>query len=160
MAVLHSLCGKMAAGKSTLARRLAAEQSAILICEDIWLQRLYPVEIATFDDYLQCAARLQKVVGPHVIDLLRAEVSVVMDFPANIPAARAWHAALAATAGARHVLHFVDTPDDRCLTRLHQRNRELPEGAMVMSDEQFVAISRLFQRPDAAEGLDIVVYNR
>ena len=39
-ATLHFMCGKMAAGKTTLSKRLEKEYNAVLICEDIWLQRL------------------------------------------------------------------------------------------------------------------------
>lgn len=79
-ATLHFLCGKMAAGKSTLARQLARDHDAVLIGEDLWLQRLFPVEISTFDDYLRCSERLKRVVGPHVSGLLRHGISVVLDF--------------------------------------------------------------------------------
>ena len=39
---LHMICGKIAAGKSTLARRLADQPNTILISEDVWLSTLYP----------------------------------------------------------------------------------------------------------------------
>lgn len=151
-AVLHFMCGKMAAGKTTLARRLAEEHGALLICEDLWLQRLYPVEIAGFADYLQYSQRLQQVIGPHVTHLLRHGLSVVMDFPANIPASRQWMRSLFEAAGAGHVLHFVDTPVQRCLQQLEKRNHERPEGSMPMSEADFHAISALFQPPTAEEG--------
>src|SRR5690349_15960107 len=44
-AVLHMVCGKIGAGKSTLTQRLATEPKTILISEDDWLARLYPNEI-------------------------------------------------------------------------------------------------------------------
>jgi len=40
---LHFMCGKAGAGKSTLAQALAIEHNAILICEDVWMARLFPV---------------------------------------------------------------------------------------------------------------------
>ena len=42
---LHFLCGKMAAGKSTLARELAHEHQAVLLEEDHFLAALFPGEI-------------------------------------------------------------------------------------------------------------------
>ena len=50
---LHFFCGKMASGKSTLARSLAEEYNAVLIAEDVWLSQLFPEEINLFDDYLK-----------------------------------------------------------------------------------------------------------
>ncbi|WP_236528118.1 AAA family ATPase, partial [Pseudomonas syringae] len=38
---LHLLCGKIASGKSTLAKSIATKHSAILLSEDQWLSRLY-----------------------------------------------------------------------------------------------------------------------
>jgi predicted kinase len=150
---LHFLCGKAGAGKSTVARDLAAGERAILLCEDVWLARLYGEEMKTFDDYRRFAQRLRTVVGPFAIDLLRARCNVVLDFPANTRAARAWFRALADEAGAAHVLHFVDSPDATCLERIGERNVERPEGSHHLSPEQFAAISASFEPPGAGEGL-------
>lgn len=155
---LHLMCGKMAAGKTTLARRLASEHQAVLIAEDLWLQRLFGQEIETFEDYRKYAARLKTVVGPHVQDLLRAGLSVVMDFPANIPATRLWLRSLFEAASAEHVLHFVDTPNTRCLEQLARRNRELPEGSKRMTEAEFEAITALFVPPAPDEGFNIRLY--
>ncbi len=157
---LHFMCGKIAAGKSTLSRQLAAQHGAVLICEDIWLQQLYPTEIRGFDEYLPYARRLKAVVAPHVLQLLRAGVSVVLDFPANVPAQRAWFRSLLddAGAGVGHVMHFVDTPHARCIEQLYQRNRDKPPGSMAMSVEQFEAISALFVPPAPDEGFTVRTY--
>ena len=56
---LHFLCGKIAAGKSTLAATLAAQPGTLLISEDHWLAALYPGEIQGVADYARCAARLR-----------------------------------------------------------------------------------------------------
>lgn len=157
-ATLHFLCGKMAAGKTTLSRRLAAEHQALLICEDLWLQRMYPVEIATFEDYLLYSERLKTVVAPHVTELLAKGLSVVMDFPANVPAARLWVRSIFEAANANHLLHFVNTPNERCIEQLQKRNREKPEGSMEMTVEQFEYVTSLFIAPQEAEGFRIQEY--
>ena len=68
---LHFLCGKIAAGKSTLAKALAAEHRAVVLSEDEWLPLLYPDELLTIPDYVRCSTRLKTVVGPLVRDLLK-----------------------------------------------------------------------------------------
>lgn len=157
-ATLHFLCGKMAAGKTTLSRQLAAEHQAVLICEDLWLQRMYPVEITTFEDYLHYSERLKTLVAPHVTELLSKDVSVVMDFPANVPVARLWVRSIFEAANANHLLHFVNTPNERCIEQLQKRNREKPEGSMEMTVEQFEYVTSLFIAPQEAEGFRIQVY--
>jgi len=74
-ATLHLLCGKIAAGKSTLAATLADAQGTVLISEDHWLARLYPGEIGDIADYARAARRLCDAIGPHIRALLRAAVS-------------------------------------------------------------------------------------
>jgi predicted kinase len=155
---LHFLCGKMAAGKTTLARHLSSEQNAVLVCEDSWLQRLYPGEITDFDSYLYYSARLKSVVGPHVEAMLKHGVSVVLDYPANTLRARAWVRGIFEAAQADHVLHFVDTPNERCLEQLGRRNQEKPDGSVEMSAELFEAITGFFVAPEAYEGFKVRVY--
>jgi predicted kinase len=41
VSTLYLLCGKIAAGKSTLARRLAARPATLLISEDHWTSNLF-----------------------------------------------------------------------------------------------------------------------
>lgn len=156
---LHFLCGKMAAGKSTLAHKLAETHGGILISEDLWLQRLYPEEIRTFEDYVKYSRRLKAVAGPHVEELLRHGMSVVLDFPANVPVTREWIRGIFERADVPHLLHFVDTSNEGCLARLAKRNRELPEGSMEMSEEAFHAITALFIAPTEAEGFTIRRYS-
>ena len=103
---LHLLCGKIAAGKSTLARRLAAAPATVLIGEDQWLSTLFPGEIATLEDYVRCSGRLGEAMSPHVEALLKAGLSVVLDFPANTVRRRKWMRGIfeAAERGARAAL--------------------------------------------------------
>lgn len=157
-ACLHLFCGKAGAGKSTLARRVATAESAVLICEDVWLARLYGDQMHTFEDYRRLALRLRTVVEPLALDLLRAGCKVVLDFPANSTAARAWLRTLIEQSGARHVLHFVDSADTTCLERIEQRNVERPEGSHHLTPEQFAHISTFFEPPSPQEGFEIRRY--
>ena len=87
-ATLHLMCGKIASGKSTLAKTLAVQHSAILLSEDKWLASLYPGAINSVTDYTGYSLRIRSVLGPLVVDMLECGVSVVLDFPANTIASR------------------------------------------------------------------------
>jgi predicted kinase len=50
---LFFLCGKMAAGKSTLARQLAARQDAMLFEQDHWVETLFPNMIVNVATYIE-----------------------------------------------------------------------------------------------------------
>lgn len=154
-ACLHFFCGKAGAGKSTVAKSLAAAEQAILISEDVWLVRLYGDQMHTFDDYKRFSQRLKAVVGPLAIELLQSGRAVVLDFPANTKATRAWFRSLVDASGADHVLHFVDSADATCLARIAQRNVERPEGSHHLTPEQFATISSWFEAPAEEEGFRV-----
>ena len=47
--VLYLLCGKIAAGKSTLAGKLAARPATVLISEDHWNSNLFADELKSIE---------------------------------------------------------------------------------------------------------------
>jgi predicted kinase len=83
-------CGKMAAGKSTLARELAQRENAVLLAQDEFLDRLFPHEITDIPGFVKCSSRLRNALGTHVCALLSKGISGVLDFPGNTKAQRAW----------------------------------------------------------------------
>ncbi|MBX9942462.1 MAG: ATP-binding protein [Reyranella sp.] len=154
---LHMLCGKIAAGKSTLARRLADAPATLLISEDYWLARLHGEEQRTVDDYIRNSRRLRDAMGGHVEALLGAGLSVVLDFPANTVASRRWMRGICDSAGVGHRLHFLDVPDDVCRARLQARNAA-GTHEFAASDAEFEVITGYFQPPSPEEGFTVIVH--
>jgi predicted kinase len=157
MASLHMLCGKIAAGKSTLAAELARQPNTILISEDFWMATLYPGEILTIDDYSKHSARLCAAMAPHIVQLLQSGVSVVLDFQANTLRRRAWMRGIVDQSGAAHQLHHLDMSDEVCLARLHKRNAAGTHEYAV-TDAEFEQFTRYFVAPTPDEGFDVVVH--
>jgi predicted kinase len=153
---LHLVCGKIAAGKSSLCARLAQAPATVLVSEDFWLKRLYGDEMKTVADYARVSAKLRTVMGPHLADLLRTGVNVVLDFPANTMAVRAWMKRIAEEAEAMPLLHWLDVPDEVCRERLRRRNAE---GAhdFAAGDADFDLITRYFQPPLPEEGFQMIL---
>lgn len=156
---LHLLVGKICAGKSTLAAELGQAPGTVVVSEDAWLSALFGDEMRTVADYVRCSAKLRVAMEPHLIALLRAGLSVVLDFPANTPATRVWMRGLFEKAGCRHRLHFLDVPDEVCKLRLQRRNAD-GTHAFTVSDEEFDRILSHFVAPGDDEGFEIVVYPR
>jgi predicted kinase len=154
--ILHLACGKIAAGKSTLCGRLAAAPATVLISEDEWTKRLFGDEMRDVADYVRVSARLRAAMGPHVSRLLAAGLDVVLDFPGNTKATRAFWKVVAEAAGARLALHWLDVPDDVCRERLHVRNAEGTHDFAGVTDAQFDLITSRFEPPSPDEGLDVV----
>jgi predicted kinase len=157
-ATLHLLCGKIAAGKSTLARALAAQPSTVLISLDDWLSSLYPTENNSLEDFVRLTGRLRSVMGPHVAAVLRQGVSVVLDFPANTKAWREWMRSIIDRAGVAHELHVLDVPDALCKARLRQRNAS-GEHPYELDDATYELFTRHFVPPSADEGFHLVIHS-
>lgn len=154
-ATLHMLCGKIAAGKSTLAHSLLQEAKTILISEDRWLSLLFRDEIRSVADYARCAGRLREAMGGHVSALLRSGLSVVLDFPANTVANRQWMRGVFEQAGADHRLHYLDVPDAVCKARLHRRNAAGSHD-FAATDAEYEMITAYFVPPAVSEGFTII----
>ncbi len=82
-AKLLFVCGKMAAGKSTLSRELAARENAVLLVQDEFLERLFPVEIVDIPSFVKYSSRVRDALAPHIRSLLSKGISVMLDFPGN-----------------------------------------------------------------------------
>ncbi len=155
---LHCFCGKAASGKSTLAQQLAAGEGTVLMAEDVWLTRLFPDEIGDLKDYVTYSKRLRSALQDHIVQLLRQGVSVVLDFPGNTLQQRAWFRSLIQEAACDHTLHYIDASDALCKRQLHQRNQDLPDGNVPLTDEAFDLVTSYFQAPDDDEGFHVRPY--
>src|SRR5215471_9667592 len=102
---LYLLCGKIAAGKTTLARQLAARPATLLISEDHWTSTLFAGDLKTIEDYARLSTRLRAAMAPHIVAILRQGLSVVLDFAANTVKQRAWAKSVIETAQVPHELH-------------------------------------------------------
>ena len=155
---LFLLCGKIAAGKSTLARRLAARPRTLLISEDHWTSNLFADDLRTMDDYARFSARLRAAMGPHVVDILRQGLSVVLDFPANTGKTRNWMRSMIAGANAAHDLHLLDVPDAICKQRLQARNAA-GQHPFSVSKAEYEQFTSHFVPPAPEEGFNVIVHH-
>ncbi|MEM6384844.1 MAG: ATP-binding protein [Pseudomonadota bacterium] len=154
---LYLLCGKVAAGKSTLAAKLAAEDNTLLISEDEWLAALFADEMHTPKDYSKCATKLRAAMAPHIVQLLNSGMSVVLDFQANTVESRQWMRGLIDQTGVDHDLHLLVPPDELCLARLRKRN-DSGLHPFSVTEEQFHLIGAYFSPPTPDEGFNLVVH--
>ena len=152
---LHMICGKIAAGKSTLAASLEQHRRTVRLSEDSWLATLYSDQMESFQDYLRVSSKLQTIMTPHVTELLQAGLSVVLDFPANTRNQRAWMREVIDRSGADHQMHLLLTPDAVCLDRLRARNAD-GTHPFAATEAQFEQMSRHFSPPTEAEGFTLI----
>lgn len=164
---LYFFCGKMAAGKSTLAKRIAIKEAAILISEDEWLTAFYPTEIKSFQDYLVFSLRLKPILFAHVRQLLQSGISVVMDFPANTLAQREWFEMLLSSQEQfdsaltnkliPHKLLYLKATDQKCLKQLQKRRIEEPKRNLFDTEKVFNQVTHYFEAPTSVEPFNIQI---
>ena len=159
-AKLIFLCGKMATGKSTLARDLAVRENAVLLVQDDFLNALFPGEITDIPAFVDRYTRLRNALAPHICVLLSKGISVVLDFAAATKTQRVWFRELIERTHVEHELHFVDAPDAVCKTQLRNRSRGLPAGTRWTTEEDFEAINTYFQPPSEDEKFNVVRHER
>jgi predicted kinase len=154
---LYLLCGKIAAGKTTLARRLAAHPGTMPISEDHWTSNLFADDLRTIDDYTRYSARLRAAMGPHIVDIIRQGLSIVLDFQANTVRVRSRMRSLIDQSSAAHELHLLDVPDVICKQRLRERNAG-GEHPFHVSEAEYDLFMSYFVPPAPSEGFNVIVH--
>ncbi|GAA3680555.1 AAA family ATPase [Yimella lutea] len=136
------VCGLPGSGKTTLARRLAAERSAVRLCPDEWLEQLGQ---SIWD--IAARARVEALQRGLLEDLLALGVSVVLEWGTWARSERVELRDLARSHGARVELVYLDAPDEELHRRITERGRE--DRAITLEDLQ--TWRGLFEIPSAAE---------
>jgi predicted kinase len=157
---LYFFCGKMAAGKSTLAKELARTKNAVLLVQDEFLAKLFPGEIRDIPDFVKYSSRVKEALTPLIQTLLLRGTAVVLDFPGNTRNQRAWFRELLEQTKVEHELHFVDVPDEVCKRQLRERSKDLPASSSFTTDAEFYAITAYFQPPGEDEEFNVIHHPR
>ncbi len=153
-------CGKMGAGKSTLAKEIVAKENTILLSEDEWLSELYPDEIENFEDYLHYSLRIKPLVKKHVRDILMSGVTVVMDFPGNTEKQRLWFKDIYEKHQFSHKLIYINASNELCIKQIKARARVSPEREKFDTEEMFYQVTEYFQPPAQHENFNIKLINK
>lgn len=139
-------CGLPGAGKTTLARRLAANTGAVRLTQDDWL---WALGTTPWDEPTR--EKLDHELWRLAQEILRLGLSVVLDFGLWARAERDQMRSVARELGVRVELHYLDVPIDELWRRIEARNLEPPWDSCPISRPHFDAWEALFQAPDAGE---------
>jgi len=139
-------CGLPGAGKTALARQLAADRSAVRLTKDEWLWALgsTPWDEPTREKVEHELWRLAQ-------EILSLGLSVVLDFGLWARIERDEMRSAARGLGVDVELHYLDVPTDELWRRIEARNSEPPWDRYPIRREDLDGWLRVFQAPDAAE---------
>jgi predicted kinase len=143
---LFLTCGLPGSGKTTLARRLAAERDAQRFTKDEWVRELGG---ELWDEQLRI--RLEGKLIELAFELLAAGRSCILDFGLWSREERDALRLRARQLGVRVELHFLDVELAELVRRASRRYRDSPETAVEMSAEQLAVWASSFQAPSGAE---------
>ena len=143
---LMLMCGLPGAGKTTLAKQLAADRHALRLTQDEWLIALgsSPWEASTRD-------RVDLELWRLAQEVLRLGLSVVLDFGLWATIERDEMRRAARSLGVGVELHYLDVPPEELWRRVQARNSEPPWSSYPIGRADFDEWLTVFQAPDAAE---------
>ncbi len=144
------VCGLPGSGKTTNARRIAAQRGGVRLEPDEWMSRL---GVNLWDSAMR--ERVEALQWSLAKELLRAGVTVVIEWGTWSRVERDTLRLQAKELGATVELRYLDVPIDVLWQRIQRRSREDPP--ITRSDLD--AWSRAFQPPDEAEARLYDVYN-
>lgn len=136
--LLHGFLGT---GKTTLAKRLETEQTAVRFTHDDWMSALYgsdPPE-AEFANYAERVSALMESVWLRCLIL---RLNVVLDWGFWSRRERDRVRALVASVGAKTVLYHLSCPDDLAWARIDRRNRSGGASLYISADTYRVLRAR------------------
>jgi predicted kinase len=153
----HFVAGSTGAGKSTLARELAASTGAIRFSIDEWMDALYWMDCPEKNDLpwaLERIARCEGQIAALAMEFASVGTDVVLDLGFTQREQRLAWRERARAAGVSCDLHVLDIPAEIRWERVCERNRgDSDTFTFAVTREMFEFMESRWELPDAEERL-------
>lgn len=146
MATLHLMVGLPFSGKTTLAKKLEKEQSAIRLTPDEWQIGLFGQD-ANEPEHDARHGFIEAMLWKFASRALELGTNVILDFGFWAREEREDFRLRAKLLGASSEVHFLDVPEEELLSRLVARNSQPSKESFHISEESMKPWMKLFQKP-------------
>lgn len=154
MATLHLICGLPCAGKTTLAKRLEHEYSAVRLTPDEWHICLFGHDFgldAIEEEHDERHSSIEALMWDLAARVLTLGVDVILDFGFWARSEREHYRERAGKLGAGSEVHFLDVPEEVLLDRLRARNALRPAHTFLIPEAKLREWVRQFEAPTQDE---------
>jgi predicted kinase len=144
------MVGLPCSGKTTLARKLELEQSALRLTPDEWQLRLFGQD-ADHPEHDARQSLFESMLWELASRALVLGTNVILDFGFWAREEREDYRSRARQLGARSEVHYLDVQPDELMRRLVLRNSQAPQGTFQIPEEKMKPWIAFFQKPTPDE---------
>ena len=144
------MSGLPCSGKTTLARKLADQENALLLTTDAWHLRLYGDDLGR-ECHMPNHWKVEALLWEVAERVLALGCNVILDFGFWRREDRDAYRRKAEALGVRCKLHYMDVPHDELRRRLRERNANPPDGVFAIPVEMMELYLSHFAVPTAEE---------
>ncbi len=152
MAAVHLICGKICAGKSTFARKLAREKNAVILsCDEIMTLFPQPEGDAA---YAAVSEKVKAFLLRKTADIVACGADVILDWGFWQQAERAETSAYFADRGIAFGWYYLNISDARWRENIARRNAAPGPSDYFVDEGLLQKCVRRFETPGAEETRD------
>lgn len=157
MATLHLMVGLPGSGKTTWARTLEEEHSALRLTVDEWHLRLFGNDVHDDSDETEWRRHdvrhtaIEALLWETASKVLALGVDVILDFGFWARSERDELRALAHALGAGFAIHYAEVSEELMLERIRARNAQRPAGTFHVPEAKLKEWAPLFEPPSPEE---------
>ena len=150
MTTLHLMVGLPCSGKTTLAKKLEHERSALRLTPDEWQICLFGQD-AEEPEHDARHSLIEAMLWNIASRALELGTNVILDFGFWAREEREDYRSRAKQLGASSEVHYLDVSEDELLRRLEERNLQPSQKSFLISEEAMKPWIAFFQKPTPDE---------